>query len=148
MRAMLCTQLRYRLEVQRFTIDKRPIHIPQDAGERAVNQMFARAHKRIYRVYEIENTATIAQTSAKSRIPPPVAGVIFGLLAPAGTPAVIVRRLSGAVNDGLRSAEVRASWHASGLEARIGTPEEFGEAPGEQARQWKGVTEEIGVKLE
>ena len=74
--------------------------------------------------------------------------VIFGLLAPAGTPAAIVRQLNGAVNDGLRSAEVRASLHASGLEARIGTPEEFTETLGEQARQWKAVTEEIGVKLE
>jgi tripartite-type tricarboxylate transporter receptor subunit TctC len=74
--------------------------------------------------------------------------VIFGLLAPAGTPAAIVRQLNGAVNDGLRSAEVRASLHAIGVEARIGTPEEFGEALGEQARQWKAVTEEIGVKLE
>ena len=74
--------------------------------------------------------------------------VIFGLLAPAGTPAAIVRQLNGAVNDGLRSAEVRASLHAIGVEARIGTPEEFTEALGEQARQWKAVTEEIGVKLE
>lgn len=74
--------------------------------------------------------------------------VIFGLLAPAGTPATIVRRLNGAVNDGLRSAEVRASLHASGVEARIGTPEQFTETLAEQARQWKAVTEEIGVKLE
>ncbi len=66
----------------------------------------------------------------------------------AGTPAAIVRQLNAAVNDGLRSAEVRASLHASGLEARIGTPEQFAETLGEQARQWKAVTEEIGVKLE
>jgi tripartite-type tricarboxylate transporter receptor subunit TctC len=74
--------------------------------------------------------------------------VIFGLLAPAGTPATIVRQLNSAVNDGLRSAEVRASLHAIGVEARIGTPEEFTAALGEQARQWKAVTEEIGIKVE
>jgi tripartite-type tricarboxylate transporter receptor subunit TctC len=74
--------------------------------------------------------------------------VIFGLLAPAGTPATIIRQLNSAVNDGLRSAEVRASLQAIGVEARIGTPEEFAEALGEQARQWKTVTEQIGVKME
>jgi tripartite-type tricarboxylate transporter receptor subunit TctC len=74
--------------------------------------------------------------------------VIFGLLAPAGTPTPVVRQLNGAVNDALRSAEVRASLQTIGVEARIGTPEEFTDALGEQARQWKAVTEEIGVQLE
>src|SRR5436305_1486875 len=51
--------------------------------------------------------------------------VIFGLLAPAGTPLTVVGRLNGAVNDALGSAEVRASLDAIGVEARIGTPQEF-----------------------
>jgi tripartite-type tricarboxylate transporter receptor subunit TctC len=74
--------------------------------------------------------------------------VIFGLLAPAGTPAAIIGRLNGAVNDGLRSAEVRASLDAIGVEARIGTPEAFAAMLDEQARQWKAVIEEIGVAAE
>jgi tripartite-type tricarboxylate transporter receptor subunit TctC len=74
--------------------------------------------------------------------------VIFGLLAPAGTPPAVIRQLNSAVNDGLRSAEVRTSLQAIGVEARIGTSEEFAEALGEQARQWKTVTEEIGIKME
>ena len=74
--------------------------------------------------------------------------VIFGLLAPAGTPATIIRQLNSAVNDGLRSAEVRASLEAIGVEARIGTPQEFAAVLDEQARQWKTVIEEIGIKME
>jgi tripartite-type tricarboxylate transporter receptor subunit TctC len=74
--------------------------------------------------------------------------VIFGLLAPAGTPAAIIGRLNSAVNDGLRSAEVRASLDAIGVEARIGTPEEFAAALDEQARQWKAVIDEIGIRVE
>lgn len=74
--------------------------------------------------------------------------VIFGLLAPAGTPATIVRQLNSAVNDGLRSAEVRASLDAIGVEARIGTPQEFTAALDQQARQWKTVIDEIGIKME
>ena len=74
--------------------------------------------------------------------------VIFGLLAPAGTPATIIRQLNSAVNDGLRSAEIRTSLDAIGVEARIGTPEEFAGALDEQARQWKTVIEETGIKME
>ena len=74
--------------------------------------------------------------------------VIFGLLAPAGTPATIIRQLNSAVNDGLRSAEVRASLDAIGVEARIGTPQEFAATLDEQARQWKTVIDEIGLKME
>ena len=74
--------------------------------------------------------------------------VIFGLLAPAGTPVAIIERLNGAVNDGLRSAEVRASLDAIGVEARMGTPEAFAAMLDEQARQWKAVIDEIGIKAE
>jgi len=63
--------------------------------------------------------------------------VIFGLLAPAGTPATIVQKLNDAIDDGLRSTEIRANLDAIGVEARIGTAEEFAATLDEQARQWK-----------
>ena len=74
--------------------------------------------------------------------------VLFGLLAPAGTPVTIIQLLNSAINDGLRSAEVRASLDAIGVEARIGTPQEFAVALDEQARQWKTVIDETGIKVE
>src|SRR3954470_7695884 len=63
--------------------------------------------------------------------------VIFGLLAPAGTPVAVIRKLNSAVNDGLRSADVRASLDALGVEARIGSEQEFAAMLDDQARQWK-----------
>jgi tripartite-type tricarboxylate transporter receptor subunit TctC len=74
--------------------------------------------------------------------------VIFGVLAPAGTPAAVIRKLNSAVNDGLRSAEVRASLDAIGVEARIGTEQEFAAMLDDQARQWKTVVDAIGIKAE
>jgi tripartite-type tricarboxylate transporter receptor subunit TctC len=74
--------------------------------------------------------------------------VLFGLLAPAGTPVTIIQRLNSAVNEGLRSAEVRPNLEAVGVEARIGTAQEFAAALAEQAREWKTVIDEIGIKLE
>ena len=44
--------------------------------------------------------------------------------------------------------EVRASLDAIGVEARMGTPEEFAAMLDDQARQWKAVIDEIGIKVE
>ena len=74
--------------------------------------------------------------------------VLFGLLAPAGTPRTIVMQLNGAVNEALRSAELRASLDGIGVDARIGTPEEFSNALDEQAREWKRVVKETGIQVE
>jgi tripartite-type tricarboxylate transporter receptor subunit TctC len=74
--------------------------------------------------------------------------VLFGLLAPVGTPRAIVMRLNDAVNEALQTAEVRASLQGIGVDARIGTPEAFASALDEQARQWKRVIEETGIEVE
>ena len=74
--------------------------------------------------------------------------VLFGLLAPAGTPERIVMQLNGAVNEAIQSTEVRASLDGIGVDARIGTPEEFAAALDEQARDWKRVIEETGIQVE
>src|SRR5436305_5482420 len=93
---------------------------------------------------ELPETPTMQEVGVTG-FPPEV---IFGLLAPAGTPAAIIRQLNSAINDGLRSAEVRASLEAIAVEARIGTPQEFAAALDEQAAQWKTVIEEIGIRME
>ena len=74
--------------------------------------------------------------------------VWFGVLAPAGTPPAVVGTLNAAVNEGLKSAEVRASLAELGLEAKVGSPQDFLNALGEQARDWKTVIDTIGYKPE
>jgi tripartite-type tricarboxylate transporter receptor subunit TctC len=74
--------------------------------------------------------------------------VLFGLLAPAGTPEAIIRKLNGAINEGLQSAGARASLASIGVEARIGTPEAFATALEDQAREWRRVIEETGITVE
>jgi tripartite-type tricarboxylate transporter receptor subunit TctC len=93
---------------------------------------------------ELPETPTMQEVGVTG-FPPEV---IFGLLAPAGTPATIIRQLNSAINDGLRSAEVRASLDAIGVEARIGTPQEFAAVLDEQAAQWKTIIDEIGIRME
>jgi tripartite-type tricarboxylate transporter receptor subunit TctC len=74
--------------------------------------------------------------------------VLFGLLAPAGTPETIIMQLNGAINEALQSAEVRASLDGIGVDTRIGTPEAFASALDQQAREWKRVIEETGIQVE
>jgi len=74
--------------------------------------------------------------------------VWFGLLAPTGTPATIVGQLNNAVNEGVKSAEVRATLAKLGIEARIGAAQDFAIALAEQAREWKGVIDATGIKVE
>jgi tripartite-type tricarboxylate transporter receptor subunit TctC len=93
---------------------------------------------------ELPQTPTMEEVGV-SGFPPEV---IFGLLAPAGTPVTIVQQLNAAINDGLRSTEFRGSLGALGVEARIGTPQQFAAALEEQARRWKTVIDEIGIKME
>jgi len=74
--------------------------------------------------------------------------VWFGLLAPAGTSIAIIQKVNHAVNEGLKSAEVRGSLVTLGMEAKAGSPEDFAAALTEQAQDWSSVIEAIGVKLE
>ena len=74
--------------------------------------------------------------------------VSFGLLAPAGTPAAIIDILNHAVNEGLKSGEVRASLEKLGVEPRFGSPRDFALVLAEQAKEWKAVIDATGLKLE
>ena len=74
--------------------------------------------------------------------------VWFGLLFPAGTSSVIIEKLNHAVNDGLRSADVRASLAKLGVDPKIGTPKDFAAALAEQVHDWKAVVDATGIKLD
>jgi tripartite-type tricarboxylate transporter receptor subunit TctC len=72
----------------------------------------------------------------------------FGLLAPTGTSTTIVDKLNHTVNESLKSVEVRASVAKLGMEAKIGTAQDFASALAEQAREWKSVVEATGIKVD
>jgi len=74
--------------------------------------------------------------------------VWFGLLAPLGTPPSIVEKLNHALNDAVRSSEVRTSLAKLGVEGKSGTPQDFAIALADQARTWKAVVDSTGVKGE
>jgi tripartite-type tricarboxylate transporter receptor subunit TctC len=73
-------------------------------------------------------------------------GTWWGLLAPAGTPDAIVKRLNAVINESLGSAEMKASLDKLGLEPVIQTPEQFGKFVRDEVPRWAEIVKVSGVK--
>ena len=73
---------------------------------------------------------------------------LFGLLAPAGTPAAVIEKLNSAVNAGLRSPDIRASFMQLGVDPKITTPQEFAAIIAEEVPKWAEIVRVTGVKIE
>jgi tripartite-type tricarboxylate transporter receptor subunit TctC len=71
-----------------------------------------------------------------------------GLVAPAGTPDAIVRRLNAAVNEGLKSAPIRETLGKFSSEPIGGTPEEFADFIVAGSKQWTEIVRVAGVKID
>jgi tripartite-type tricarboxylate transporter receptor subunit TctC len=72
---------------------------------------------------------------------------LFGLVAPAGTPAAVIDKLNAAVNAGLRSPDMRASFARIGIEPKSGTPAEFAGIIAENAPKWAEMVRVTGIKV-
>jgi len=72
---------------------------------------------------------------------------LFGVLAPAGTPAAIIDKLNATINDGLRSPETRAAFEKLGIEPKIRTPQEFAAILAEEAPKWAEAVRVTGIKV-
>ncbi len=73
---------------------------------------------------------------------------LFGVVAPAGTPAAIVARLNATINEGLRSAETRAALDKLGIEPLVSSPAEFAAMIAEEAPKWAEAVRLTGIKVE
>jgi tripartite-type tricarboxylate transporter receptor subunit TctC len=71
-----------------------------------------------------------------------------GLWVPAGTPAAIVDKLNAATNAALRSPEMKASMDKLGIEATIGSPQDFAAFIADEAPKWARIVEASGVKVD
>ena len=59
-----------------------------------------------------------------------------GVLAPAGTPPEIVGKLNAAINETLRSPEMKDSMAKLGFDAKIGSPQDFAKFIAEEIPRW------------
>ena len=70
------------------------------------------------------------------------------LVAPAGTPAAVVQRLSSALRAALASRDVEENFARQGATAAPGTPQELGTLIAEDTRRWAGGVTDAGIKVD
>jgi tripartite-type tricarboxylate transporter receptor subunit TctC len=72
----------------------------------------------------------------------------FLVLAPVKTPAVVINKLSRAMDDGLKSPGIQAQLARLGTEPRIRTHEELMKFMAEEAKQWAAMVSSAEIKLD
>jgi tripartite-type tricarboxylate transporter receptor subunit TctC len=72
----------------------------------------------------------------------------LGLLAPAGTPEPIIRKLNSAVNQAMQKPSVRASLQKLGVESKAVTPQAFKTFMAAETQKWAQVVAKAGIKAQ
>lgn len=70
-----------------------------------------------------------------------------GMTAPAGTPMDIVTKLNGAIHDALQSPEMKQRMSALGLDAKIGTPQQFTSFMAKEVPLWSEIIQKTSVNF-
>ena len=70
-----------------------------------------------------------------------------GIVAPAGTPADVIAKLNGVINEGLSSPELKAGITKLGGSAKLTTPAEFASFIAKMKEEWAKVIKATGVKV-
>lgn len=70
----------------------------------------------------------------------------LGVFVPAGTPAAIISRLNGAINNALADAAVRENFAQSALEPIGGTPDQFNRLVQDDFEKYARLVKELNIK--
>jgi len=87
-------------------------------------------------------------TAAEAGLPGFEVSAWFGLVAPSGTPAEIIRRLNADLQVALATKELRDVAVAQGLDPSGGSPEQFAAAISEEIAKWTRVVKSSGFKMD
>jgi len=87
-------------------------------------------------------------TLVESGFPDFVIDAWTGVVAPAGTPHVIVVKLNGAINDGLKTPEAQALFAKFSAVAKLGAPEEFKTFLAEQMQKWAAIIKIANARID
>lgn len=94
------------------------------------------------RLEVLPNVPTVAESGYKDF----EADQWYGVVAPAGTPQDIVRKLNTQINQALASAELKTRLQAEGAIAMPSTPEAFGAMIAREIARWKPVVQAGNIK--
>ena len=71
---------------------------------------------------------------------------LFGIVAPTGTPAPVIRKLNAAINEGLQFAGDPRGLAKLGIDPKTGTPEEFAAVIAAEGPRWAEIVRITGIK--
>ena len=71
-----------------------------------------------------------------------------GIVAPAGVPPAIIAKLNGAINAGLKVAEVKATLEKLSVDIRAGSPADFGAFLAKEKEKWLAVAKAAKIQLD
>jgi len=72
----------------------------------------------------------------------------YGIVAPAGTPAPVVKQLNDALVEVMAQPEIRARLAAAGMEATSSTPDGFGKLMATERAKWGKLIQQVGMRAE
>ena len=84
-------------------------------------------------------------TMIEAGVPDYVVTSFFGVVAPAGTPAPVIARLNGVINDALRTEAVQAALKKLGAAPTIESPEQFSDFIAAEMRKWTEIAAIAGL---
>jgi tripartite-type tricarboxylate transporter receptor subunit TctC len=87
-------------------------------------------------------------TAAESGLPNFDVTSWYGLWAPAGTPAPVVRKLHALVTQAFADPEIKDTWFKLGADPGGSTPQEFGAFVSSEIVKWGKVVRDSGLKIE
>lgn len=118
--------------------------LPAAAGLVGSGKLQALAVTSASRLAQLPDVPTMEETG----LPGFTAQVVYGLLAPAGTPAEIVQRYNAEINKVLATPDVKEVLAKNGVDRRGGTPSEFGTFLNDERAKWQRVVKEANIKIE
>ena len=84
-------------------------------------------------------------TISEAALPGFDTGVWFGIMAPAGTPAAVIDKVSKATNEALKDADVLKQLHVQGLDALGGSPDDFRRFIRSETERWALVIHDMNA---
>ena len=119
-----------------------PVHVAmaQVKGGRLVALAAGGAH----RSGQAPEVPTLAELGFKGT----EADLWYGMLAPAGTPAEIIRRINADMRNALALPEVSSALVLQGMEIAPSSPEEMAELMRRDGQRWAAVVKRAGIKAE
>jgi tripartite-type tricarboxylate transporter receptor subunit TctC len=87
-------------------------------------------------------------TARESGLPDLTLEFWAGVFGPAGMPPAITAKVNAAINDTLRSPEMKHAMNDLGFQARIGTPQDFAAFMAHEAARWSEIVKRTGSKFD